>query len=243
MNAFGYIRVSGQAQADKDGPVRQRETIKLFASAHNINVVNEFEDVMTGEAESSSRPGWTDMIETFKRLRAEDEKLPEKLRGTIRVECVIAEKIDRLGRDMLVIELLLLDCRKLGIKVLVPEFGDLDICDLDDKPERKFCRQVLGAVAQLDKGHRVGRLAQARARIRKEFGRCEGQKPWGTKVGEFETWHKIIELKRQGMSYAQVASRLNRRQHKTRHGQPWTRWTVRHILRLDLANFEIGSPE
>jgi len=54
----------------------------------------------------------------------------------------------------------------------------------DDDPTRVLIRQVLGAVAQFEKSVIVAKLRAARVRKRRETGRCEGRKPFGTRPGE-----------------------------------------------------------
>jgi hypothetical protein len=48
---------------------------------------------------------------------------------------------------------------------------------VDDTPTATFVRQVLGAVAQLDKAMTVAKLRGARERKRRENGWCEGGSP------------------------------------------------------------------
>jgi hypothetical protein len=48
---------------------------------------------------------------------------------------------------------------------------------VDDTPTTTFVRQVLGAVAQLDKAMTVAKLRGARERKRREDGWCEGGAP------------------------------------------------------------------
>jgi hypothetical protein len=45
---------------------------------------------------------------------------------------------------------------------------------MDDTPTATFVRQVLGAVAQLDKAMTIANLRGARERKRREAGWCEG---------------------------------------------------------------------
>jgi hypothetical protein len=47
---------------------------------------------------------------------------------------------------------------------------------VEDTPTAALVRQVLGAIAQLDKAMTVAKLRLARDRIRKGDGKCEGRK-------------------------------------------------------------------
>ena len=51
-------------------------------------------------------------------------------------------------------------------------------------PTRTLIRQVLGAVAQFEKTALVSKLKAARQRVKRETGRCDGRKPYGTRPGE-----------------------------------------------------------
>lgn len=48
---------------------------------------------------------------------------------------------------------------------------------VDDTPTTTFVRQVLGAVAQLDKAITVAKVRGARERKRRQIGWCEGGAP------------------------------------------------------------------
>ncbi|MGD0948695.1 MAG: hypothetical protein ABSA52_14875 [Candidatus Binatia bacterium] len=65
-----------------------------------------------------------------------------------------------------------------------------------DDATRVLIRQVLGAVAQFEKSVIVAKLKAARIRKRRETGRCEGRKPFGTKPREAETLALIRKLSR-----------------------------------------------
>jgi hypothetical protein len=59
---------------------------------------------------------------------------------------------------------------------------------VDDTPTATFVRQVLGAVAQLDKAMTVAKLRGARERKRRENGWCEGGSPLHVKYPEPSAW-------------------------------------------------------
>lgn len=231
MNAYAYIRVSGLGQADKDGPVRQLAEIKSFASANGVNVVGDFSDVITGESDSSFRPGWCAMIASMQHLNAQASLLPESLGKNIRVDYIIAENMTRLGRSMWTTENLLRDCQSKGIKVLIPSFGLKDVVTMEFSPEQVFCRQMLTSASQLEKSYIVGRLKAARDRTKARTGRCEGNKPYGYRKGESEMIFLAFQLfNEQKQSYAQVARLLNISGYRTRTGNKWKRSSVQYML-------------
>ena len=61
-----------------------------------------------------------------------------------------------------------------GIEIIA---ADSSGAFVDDTPTTTFVRQVLGAVAQLDKAMTVAKLRGARDRKRRQAGWCEGGAP------------------------------------------------------------------
>ena len=93
----------------------------------------------------------------------------------------------------------------------------------DDDPTRTLIRQVLGAVAQFEKSVIVSKLRAARVRKRRETGRCEGRKPFGTRPGEAEILSLMKRLRRkpkggERLSFDAIADRLNATGVPTRTG-------------------------
>ena len=160
--AVSYLRVSGKGQADGDGFPRQRDAIGKYAKAHRISIVDEYRDEgVSGTA--VDRPGLSAMLARIL---------------TNGVTLVLVERADRLGRDLIVSEMLLDEFGKHGVRVVAVDAGT-DLTAGDDYPTRKLIRQVLGAVAGFEKSVLVSKLKAARDRTRRTTGRCEGRKPFG----------------------------------------------------------------
>jgi len=91
---------------------------------------------------------------------------------------------------------------------------------------------VLGAVAEFEKSSMVAKLAGARARKRRETGRCEGQKPYSDEI-----IREVRRLRRKNpktgrvRGYGAIAREMERLGHPTKRGGPWTAATVQTILR------------
>ena len=105
----------------------------------------------------------------------------------------------------------------------------------DDAPTRTLIRQVLGAVAQFEKPVIVTKLRAARVRKRRETGRCEGRKPFGTRPGEADVLNLMKKLRRkpkrcERLSFDAIADRLNATGVPTRTGARWRGPTVWGIL-------------
>src|SRR5688572_21592025 len=107
--AFTYLRVSGKGQIDGDGFPRQREAVTRYAKRHQVQIVTEFRDEgVSGTKEAFDRPGLTDLMVAIK---------------TNGVRTILVERADRLARDLMVGEIILAECRQLGVKVVSAECG------------------------------------------------------------------------------------------------------------------------
>ena len=147
------------------------------------------------------------------------------------VRTILVEHADRLARDLMVGEIILAECRKLGVKVVSAECGT-ELTVEDNDPTRKLIRQVLGAISEWEKSVIVQKLRVARSRIRKAEGRCEGRKPYGATAEE----KSVIDMMRgwrETMTIAEVAERLRAegiRPRTNRSGARWHPTTVQRIL-------------
>jgi DNA invertase Pin-like site-specific DNA recombinase len=207
--AFAYIRVSGPDQLKGDGPERQREAILAFAASNGIEIAEFFVEQVTGKNEGDTRIEWS--------------RLLGQLNG---VRTIIVEKLDRLARLLIVQEKILLDLASRDVVLLTADGQDSD--DVD--PARVMFRQFLGAIAQYERACIVSKLRSARDRKRRDTGRCEGAKRYGTLEGEAETLELMKMLRCGGKTFDQIAEILNETDHPTRHGKKWHGTTVNKIL-------------
>ena len=220
--AHSYLRVSGKGQIDGDGFPRQRQTIANYAKRHQIEIEREFCEMgVSGTKDAFDREALTDL---FVALKANG------------VRTVLVERADRLARDLMISEILLDEFRKLGVKVIAAD-SDTDLTVADQDPTRTLMRQMLGAIAQWEKSVIVQKLRAARMRIRKTEGRCEGRKPYGTTEDEAAVIAKMLEFRNEGLSYADLADRLNGDGIAARQGKEvkWHATTVQRILHRHLA--------
>jgi DNA invertase Pin-like site-specific DNA recombinase len=216
VKAFSYLRVSGLGQVHKDGFPRQREAIAKYAKAHRIELVDEFSDNLPGTTEWDSREGLTALCS---RIDANGIRL------------VLVERADRIARDLMVSEVLLQEFRNRGVQVIEVE-GGTELTVADHEPTRVLIRQVLSAVHQFEKSCLVAKLRAARVRTRKEKGRCEGRKPFGTHEGEAVTVQRIQDLRAQRLSLQKIANVLNSEpeRYKTRTGAKWSKMMVKSVV-------------
>jgi DNA invertase Pin-like site-specific DNA recombinase len=210
--AFAYLRVSGKGQVAGDGFPRQRAAIAAYAREHDIRVVREFcEKGVTGTKESMDRLEWSAMMTAL---------------HSNGVQAVIIEKLDRLARDLMVQEATIADLQKHGFTLISVAEPDLMVKD----PQRVFYRQIMGAVAQLDKSNIVAKLRGARMRKRAKEGHCEGRKPYGFYDGESGVIERMKALRAAGMGFDRIAAQLNADGVQTRTGGRWHGLVINRIL-------------
>lgn len=218
--AYSYLRVSSSIQVQGDGLQRQRDAIARYANAHQITIEAEYRDeAVSGTKDLGKRKGLAALLDAVE---------------SDGVRLILIERADRLARDLMVGEIILSQIRNAGARVVVVE-GDVDLTANDDDPTKKLIRQILGAVAEYDKSITVLKLLAARERMRRETGRCEGQKPFGVRPGEQDTINRMKALRRKPaneprMGYHTIAKTLNSEGRPTRTGKPWSAMTVKQIL-------------
>jgi DNA invertase Pin-like site-specific DNA recombinase len=218
--AYSYLRVSGKSQVDGDGFPRQRDTINRYAKAHGIEIAHEYcDEGVSGTTELADRKGLAALLDAV---------------GANGVKLVLVERADRLARDLMVGEIILKDFREAGAVVITADSG-VDLTANDGDPTRILIRQVLAAVAQFDKSVTVLKLRAARDRIRRQKGRCEGRKPFGTRPGEQATLERMRALRRKPkgenrMGYHRIAHTLNAESLPSRSSKPWSAMSVSRIL-------------
>ncbi|MBA7530030.1 hypothetical protein ES705_22233 [subsurface metagenome] len=218
--ALAYLRVSGKGQIKKDGFPRQREAIRKFAKANNLEVIGEYRDEgVSGTKELEDRQGLAALLDHIE---------------SNGIQIVLVERADRLARDLMVGEVILGQFRNLGISVIAADSG-VDLTTGDDDPTRTLIRQVLGAVSQFEKSVIVLKLRAARQRTKRKTGRCEGRKPYGYYPGEAEIVKRIKELYRKPrgekrLGFMTIAKKLNEEGVPTRTGAKWSDVLVKSIL-------------
>lgn len=214
MKTFGYDRVSGQGQADGDGPVRQREKIAAFCRTNGLTLARSFSDVVTGKRDGLEREGFAALLQAI-----DDEG----------AEAVVVERMDRFARELVVQETLIRELVKRNVKLFSADVGLVDQCNADGDPTRNLIRQILGALAEWEREQIRCKLAIARARVRAKTGKCEGCKPYGFRPGE----RQIIQLVRNAVAaplgWDTIAGILNDGGMRTRKRTPWNGNTVRML--------------
>lgn len=213
VRAYGYIRVSSQGQVGGDGFKRQTDEIERYASKHNVEIVQVFqEEGVSGTKGHEDRPAFQEMVTAI-------------LRNGI--DTIIIEGQDRLARSMQIQEALLAFLTSKGIN-LISARTEINITqDFGNDPMKKALVQIQGVFAELEKGLLVKKLRTSRDRIKAEKGKCEGRKaPQETEQGQeiLKTIKKLRRKPRGGkrLPFPSIANQMNKMGLQTTSGKPWT---------------------
>ncbi|MGD0581383.1 MAG: recombinase family protein [Bacteroidales bacterium] len=215
-NVFLYLRVSGTSQVKGDGFPRQLQACTDYSLSQGMKIVNVYKEPWTG-------------TELYRPVLAEMMLSMEKNHHGVKT--VIIEGLDRLARDLMIQEGIVAKFQLKGFNLISAKEGaDL----LSSDPTRKFIRQVLGAVAELDKRMLVARLKASRDRKRAETGSCEGRKGYKGVDGQAIVRH-IVALRRQPKygkrrTLQQIADVLNEEGYTTMSGSKWSLFRVQQML-------------
>jgi DNA invertase Pin-like site-specific DNA recombinase len=221
MKAYGYLRVSSKGQIDKDGFERQRDVINKFAAESKIDIPLFYEEKgVSGTKGEEDRPAFQEMITDI-------------LSNGVRA--IIVERLDRLAREYVVQEQLLIYLASKGIVLFNASTGENITTVINSDPMKKAIIQIQGVFAELEKSLLVKRLKKARIRKKEETGKCEGTKGWDEidPVRKEEVLKLVRHLRRKPRgggaqkSYQQVANHLNAEGIKTLRGGAWSPQLVR----------------
>jgi DNA invertase Pin-like site-specific DNA recombinase len=215
--AYAYLRVSSRGQQNGDGFPRQLKEIQTYAKQNGVKIQATFKEVISGKTMPLERPLFAAMLE-------------ELLANGTRT--VIVEALHRLSRDLMVQETIIHEFKRRGLTLISAQEPDLD----DSNPTRKMIRQFMGAIAEWDKTTLVLKLRGARERIKETLGRCEGNKPYGSKPGEAEVLKRILaDSKKPKYTANRIATELNRDGIPTRSGGQWYGSNVLRIVKANNA--------
>lgn len=156
---------------------------------------------------------------------------------------VVVPRLDRLARSLVVQELLLDQLTEKKAEVLsCVEAESVVLMDDEHDPTRRLIRQVLGAVAEFERGLITARLQAGRRAKHQRGGYAYGAPPFGYAsldgvLTPIEDEQRVILFMRsrseEGASNDLIASELNISAVRTRYGGHWHGNTVRRILRRE----------
>jgi DNA invertase Pin-like site-specific DNA recombinase len=230
MRLVAYLRVSTQEQATSgSGLDVQREQVTTWADANGHDVVSWFVDEgISGSHGLESRPGIFDAMSALSDA-----------------EGLVVPKLDRLARSLAVQETLLAQADRLGAQVFSADDAENEYLNDDDEPTRRLIRQVLGAVAEWERGMIAARMKAGRHHRAREGMYAFGSPPFGWRSQRTERGARLVpvdteqatlarmrELRAQGLNLTDIADTLSREGHRTkRGGTTWNPGTVSRLLR------------
>lgn len=136
---IAYCRVSTDKQLDGSGIDQQRASIIAYAMANGITI-----DEWAIEHET----GTTEDREVIQGILAESKAQ--------KVQAIIVDRVDRLGRTLLTCEKLHEDFRKASVEIIFTN------ANCDSSPTGVLLRQIMGALAQYDRTSWLSRMSQCR---------------------------------------------------------------------------------
>lgn len=208
MKAYGYLRVSSLGQLDGSGFERQKEEIIKFCEKEGITLVDFYEEKgVSGTLGEEERPAFQDMITAI-------------LSNGVRA--VVVERLDRLAREYMIQESMLIYLAAKGITLFCAATGENITEAIKSDPMKKAIIRIQGTFAELEKDLIVQKLAKARILKKANCGKCEGRKGW----------NDFPELK------AQITERIKSLRRKPRRGKVKTFKEVAEVLNKEgILNF------
>jgi DNA invertase Pin-like site-specific DNA recombinase len=225
MKLGGYTRVSTDGQIDGYGLDSQRHDLKTWARAHREHRIVEWFSDEGISGTLAERDGLGEVIDAI---------------GHGRIAGVVIPRLDRLARDVIVQEQLLLEIARLGGVVFSTSAGEAGyLTDDPDDPSRKLIRQVLGAVNGYEREMIALRLRKGRQRKAERGGFAYGSPSYGVRAegGELvaddheqAVIRRAVELRAEGASLRQIADALDAEGHRAKRGGRWHPNAVRRVL-------------
>jgi DNA invertase Pin-like site-specific DNA recombinase len=227
VKLVAYLRVSTEKQSEEGlGLEVQEQAIRRWARKNGHRVV----DVLTDAGVSGSNG-----LENRNELSIALEALRDGIAGGL-----VVYRLDRLARDLVVQEQLLMEIRNLGGRVFSTAGGEQDyLTDDPDDPSRRLIRHVLGAVNDYERAMIRLRLRRGQQRKAELGGYAAGRPRYGYRAegkqlvevpGEQEVIKRVRRLRRAGNSYRQIAALLEGEKVRPRSGGTWHPTMVARLL-------------
>lgn len=231
MDTLIYARSSAQSG---DSIEAQHDVCRSWAVEHAQNVVGAFaDDGVSGTKEQ--RPGLSEALTALEERKASG---------------IVIHRLDRLARALHVQEAILGRVWDTGATVFTVDGGEVLKDDPTD-PMRTFCRQILGAAAQLERGLVIARMQSGKKRSRAAGFYSGGSVPFGYRLldngklehvaTDLELAHDIRAMRSTGLTLREIAESLNKKKIKTSHGSAWYPMTVSRALRLVETTVDVGE--
>lgn len=234
MDLVVYVRVSSSSQVDGNGLDVQQRACQEWAQAHGHTVVSTFTDAgVSGTKDAVDRPGLSAALDAL--------RPPPQATG------LLVARLDRLARALHVQEAVLAVAWAAGASIFTADDGEVLRDDPMD-PMRTFIRQVLGGVAQLERGLVAKRLADGRAAKRAAGRKATGSYPYGYRgdgkgrerdavpaEDERGAVERIVALRRAGTAYRAIAEQLDAEGFRPRRADHWSAMSVRAVAIREIS--------
>jgi DNA invertase Pin-like site-specific DNA recombinase len=222
--AIGYLRVSTTEQVEGFGLAVQEEAVRGYCRQHDLRLVTiESDEGISGANGLDNRQG---LARALAALEGGD------------ADVLVVKRLDRLARDLLVQETVLERLTQHGKEVRSVDEADIS----SDDPTRVLVRQVLGAIAQYEKGVIRGRMLAGKAAKCAAGGYTGGAPRFGTRAenrelavdpDELATIDRATVLRQDGRSLRDIAQVLEAEGRPTKRGKRWHPATVARMLRSE----------
>jgi DNA invertase Pin-like site-specific DNA recombinase len=227
MKVVAYLRVSTDRQAEHGlGLDVQREAIRAWSKVNKHRVIAWCSDEgVSGSNGLDTREALADALAAL---------------STGEAAALVVYRLDRLARDLVLQEHLLVEIRRMGADVFSTSSGeDAYLTDDPDDPSRKLIRQVLGAVAEYERAMIRLRLKAGRRRKHENGGYAYGSPPYGYRadngelvpVAEEQTALKLMQqLRDDGNSLRNIGEALEDAGYRPRKANSWAPNVIATIL-------------
>ena len=218
LKAVAYLRTSSQANVGGDSDQRQMAAINAYAEAAGYEIVDIYRDpAISGADHVTARPGFSAMLA---RLLSNG------------VSTILVENASRFARDLIVQETGHEMLKARGIDLIAVDSPD---SFTGDTPTATLIRQILGAVAQFEKGMLVEKLRGARERMRQTGKKVEGRKSYSELPGGADMVAMARKLNRypqngRKRSLAEISDALAKAGFLSSAGTRFTRTAVSRML-------------
>jgi DNA invertase Pin-like site-specific DNA recombinase len=227
VRVAGYVRVSTDVQAEKGfGLQVQQKAIRAWAKEQGHRLIRICGDeAASGAKELDRRPA---LAEALGMVRRGD------------VGGIVVPRLDRLARDLILQEQLLVEVKRGGGQLFSTSSGEQAFLQDDaSDPSRRLIRQVLGAVSEYQRAMIALRLASGRARKNAAGGYAYGAPGLGFRAEggalvrdekEAAALLRITELREKGNSLREIAATLTTEGYQPKRSRHWHPESLRRTL-------------
>lgn len=224
-NAVAYLRVSGASQVEGNGFDRQEQACRAYAINHNLSLTELFrEEAVSGTTAIEERPAFQELVAYM---------LDQG------IKTLLVERLDRLARELAIQQQLIMYLAAKELQLISCDTGENITEAVMADPMRRAMVQIQGIFAELDKSMIVAKLRKGRERTKTLTGRCEGRKPYGydpKSPQEHYVLAAMLDLRKAGTQFQDIAAHLNAKSLATRSGEPWRGTTIAKIVRRESSD-------